>query len=119
MMRVIIAGSRGFKAVPAMWSKTDAIFSESWPDEIVSGGARGADQFGEQWARVNNVPVKLFPAQWDVYGKSAGYRRNVDMADYATHLLAFWDQQSRGTRHMIEIARARDLPVRIVTIGRG
>ncbi len=71
--------------------------------EIVSGGAAGVDTFGEQWAYEANVDVKRFPAQWHKYGRSAGHRRNADMARYADRLIAFWDGQSKGTENMIRI----------------
>jgi hypothetical protein len=69
--------------------------------EIVSGGARGVDQLGEQWAKQHHVPVRQFPAQWDRFGKSAGMIRNLEMAQYADGLVAIWDGHSRGTANMI------------------
>jgi hypothetical protein len=36
------------------------------------------------------------------------------MAANADALVAFWDGQSRGTKHMIDIASARGLVVRVV-----
>lgn len=56
--------------------------------EIVSGGALGADKLGELYAKNNNIPLKKFPAKWDLYGKSAGYRRNAEMAEYGDALIA-------------------------------
>lgn len=38
------------------------------------------------------------------------------MAGYGTHLLAFWDGKSRGTKNMIGEAEKRDLPVRVVRL---
>ena len=85
---------------------------------IISGHARGADALGEQFAKEFRLPLVLFPADWDKNGKSAGYARNVDMAKFATEeptaqgiLIAFWDGQSKGTGHMIEIAKKRGLEV--------
>ena len=60
------------------------------------------------------------PANWDLYGKSAGFRRNIEMADYAIAdnsrgiLLAFWDGKSKGTKHMIDIANKYKMEVNIV-----
>ena len=75
--------------------------------EIVSGTARGVDQLGERLASELNIPVKRFPANWDLFGKSAGYKRNVTMADYADGLIAIWDGKSKGTGHMINIMTAK------------
>ena len=57
--------------------------------------------------------VVYFPADWDLEGKSAGFKRNVKMAEYADALVAFWDGESKGTKHMIEIAKEKGLDIRI------
>lgn len=57
------------------------------------------------------------PANWSRYGRSAGYIRNQEMADYvgpSGMLVAVWDGQSRGTQHMIDIARRTGMQVRVV-----
>lgn len=69
--------------------------------EIVSGKAKGADLLGEAYAKLKGYGIKQFPAKWSEKGKSAGYLRNVEMAQYANALIAFWDGKSKGTRHMI------------------
>ena len=79
--------------------------------EIVSGGARGVDRLGEQWGKQHNIPVFIMQAQWDKYGRSAGYRRNEQMAQYADTLVAIWDGHSVGTKHMIDIMKRMQKPV--------
>lgn len=81
--------------------------------------ARGADSLGEQYAKERGIPVRYFPADWQTLGKSAGYQRNVQMAAYADALVAFWDGQSKGTKHMIDTARRHKLDIRIILTGRG
>jgi len=114
-MKTIIAGSRNI---------TDPIILDvalekvSWPiTEIVSGGARGVDELGEGWASATRRPYKVFLAEWDKFGKSAGYRRNVEMAKYADALIAIWDGKSKGTKHMIDIAKEKGLVVYVENIG--
>ena len=58
---------------------------------IVSGGARGVDKLGEQIADEQHIPVTKFLADWDNYGKGAGFIRNEEMAKYADELLAVWN----------------------------
>jgi len=86
--------------------------------EIVSGRANGADRLGELFAKDYNLKIKYFPADWDLYGKSAGYRRNGDMAKYAAEdngvLVAFWDGKSKGTKHMIDTANKYKMKVYVV-----
>jgi len=117
-MKTIVAGGRSFKDAvlldKILW---DWAGFTSTRMEVVSGTANGADKCGEQWATTNGIGIKRFPAQWDEYGKSAGYRRNVEMADYAEALIAFWDGKSKGTKHMIDIALAKGLIVKVVNYG--
>lgn len=84
---------------------------------MVSGGASGVDLYGEKWARKNDIPIKRFPADWAKYGKRAGLIRNVEMANYADGLIAIWDGQSRGTKHMIDVAKDKGLVVYIYNVG--
>lgn len=115
--RVIIAGGRQFNDYGLLSAKCDGILSQKRMTHkivIISGTARGADTLGEHYARERGYTLRKFPADWDQFGKSAGYRRNCQMADNADALIAFWDGQSAGTRHMIEIARERNLAVRII-----
>ena len=69
--------------------------------------------------RSGGIPVRYFPADWRTLGKSAGYQRNIQMAQYADALIAFWDGQSKGTKHMVETAQEFGLDVRVVFIGKG
>lgn len=113
-MKVIIAGSRDgvtFRDV------IEAIQKSSFNiTEVVSGTARGADRLGEVWAETHDIPIKQFPANWNKYGKSAGYRRNAEMSEYADALIAIWDEESKGTKHMIDLAKKKELEVFIYSI---
>lgn len=119
-MRVIVAGSRSFTDQAVAFKELDRLF-ESKAVEVVSGRAAGADLLGELWAEARRQALKYFPAKWGVYGQSAGYIRNVEMADYAREqeegmLVAFWNGRSRGTKHMIQIAQEKGLKVIIISI---
>jgi predicted Rossmann fold nucleotide-binding protein DprA/Smf involved in DNA uptake len=107
-MKTIIAGSRDVTVQEVV----DAMKEIDWAvTEVVSGNARGADAGGEYWARKNQIPVKLFPADWNKHGKSAGPIRNRLMAAYAEALVAVWDGESRGTANMIQEAEKRGLRI--------
>jgi len=114
-MKVIIAGGRDFNDYDLLCEKCDKILSRQTEIEIVSGRARGADQLGEKYATMRGYPIKMFPAKWSEHGKQAGYIRNTEMAEYADALIAFWNMESRGTEHMIDIARENKLKIRIIT----
>lgn len=82
--------------------------------ELVTGTAKGADQIPYMYRDHQGVPIREFPPDWDKFGKSAGYIRNSEMSDYADALIAFWDGVSRGTGHMIDLAKKRGLKVRVI-----
>jgi hypothetical protein len=112
-MKVIIAGSRNFNDYNLLKSSCDNLLTQFNNIEIVSGTARGADKLGERYAREKGYSIKEFPANWNL-GKSAGYIRNDEMAQYADMLIAFWDGTSKGTKHMIDLANKRSIKVEIV-----
>lgn len=116
MLKVIIAGSRDFNDYQLLEKLADMYFQNYSPGqiEIVSGGARGADCLGERYAQARGMALRVMPADWNTHGKSAGYRRNEEMAKYATHCIVFWDGESRGTKHMIDLATKYNLVLRVV-----
>lgn len=113
-MKVIIAGGRDFMDFELLYTSCKKILGNKEVEEIVSGCAKGADRVGEKYAEFNKIQIKKFPAEWDKYGKAAGYRRNKDMAEYADALIAFWDGKSKGTKHMIDLATANKLEVHVI-----
>jgi hypothetical protein len=111
-----IAGSRSLypsvnriSAVIAGWLPTTTTIVA-----VISGHARGVDRCGEAWARHCRIPVRSVPAQWSTFGRSAGVRRNADIARQADALLAFWDGESPGTRDVLARFAALGKPVRLV-----
>lgn len=114
-MKVIIAGCRGFTNYQFLLNSIYELGYSDWT-EVVSGGAKGADALGEQFAQAHSLSLKLFPADWNVYGNAAGPIRNTQMAEYADALVAFWDGKSKGTKNMIDTAVKLGLKVKIVKI---
>lgn len=129
-MKTIIAGSRNLKTNMAYLTK---VINESGftITEVVSGGARGIDKLGENWAIAHKVPFKIFYADWKnldapyaiiregQYGKynaRAGFDRNEKMGDYADQLIAIWDGESPGTLSMINIMTNLNKPLHINTV---
>ena len=106
-MKVIIAGTREFDNYNYLCYCIDSLIrnEDLKIDEVVCGGAKGADELGKRYAKERNIPVKMFPAMWDAYGNSAGVIRNHQMAEYGDYLIAFWDKRSKGTKEMIEYMR--------------
>ena len=113
-MDLIIAGGRYFNDYKLLSWKVEKLCGGKTISKIISGGARGADSLGEKYAVEKGIPIERFIPDWDGDGKKAGMLRNLDMADCATHLIAFWDGKSKGTLHMIKEMKRLGKPVRVV-----
>lgn len=107
-MKVIIAGGRDATMRDTLegirQARLKGFFEGAIPNEVVCGEARGADTHGRNWAEELGIEVKSFPANWDKHGRRAGPLRNIEMGDYADALIAIWDGESKGTKHMIDYA---------------
>lgn len=118
-MILAIIGSRDFNDRKLFLSTLIIHYSKEgkWTfDEIVSGGANGADKLAEIFSEVSGVPIKIFLPDWKTYGKSAGYRRNVKIIDYSNEVLAFRVNNSKGTGHSIKLAEDSGKPVRVINL---
>jgi len=117
--RIIVAGSRDIPTnkdyLREYFNRLDALSKSKSNIEVVSGTARGGDRVGEDWAYARDHKLVKFPADWQYHGLSAGYKRNEEMAAYADALVAIWDSKSKGTKHMINIAKREGLAVRIIS----
>lgn len=114
--QVIIAGSRDFQDYELLRERCDHLLSGKTDVVVISGCARGADSLGERFALARGHGLLRMPANWNAHGKRAGYVRNNAMLERADALIAFWDGKSRGTEHMIRIARGKHIAVRVVRI---
>lgn len=98
-MKLIIAGGRDFTLGPAHLARLDVLLDRDGVTEVVSGACpTGADAGGEEWARVMDIPVRRFPADWTKHGRAAGPIRNAEMAAYADAVALF--PGGRGTASM-------------------
>ncbi len=111
-MKIIVAGGRDFSNYELLSRKLDVILSRQKDIQIVCGEARGADALGRRYAEERGYTVLSYPANWEKYGKSAGFRRNEEMARVADALVAFWDGKSKGTCNMIQLMKNR--PTRVI-----
>ena len=116
-MKLAIVGSRTFKNYQKMHGEIAALVESgdmAAPTEIVSGGAAGADSLGQRYASEMGLEFTGFLPEWDKHGKSAGFRRNVQIVDYADKVIAFWDGISRGTKHTIGLAEKAGKLIKVV-----
>ena len=114
IMKLAIIGGRDFtdfnKAEQVFWEYYCFYDDETGKpyahiDEIISGGAKGADLIAKRLATKYKVKYTEFPADWDKYGKFAGFKRNIQIVDSSDMVLAFWDGTSKGTAHSLSLAK--------------
>ena len=106
--RITIAGCRNYNNYPEAKEYIDSCIEKirnKFTIIIVSGGCQGADAIGERYADENGFLVERYPAEWKKYGRAAGPKRNLKMAEVSDFVICFWDEKSRGTKSMIEYAK--------------
>lgn len=108
-MRLIIAGGRDYTFKPADVLYLDELHAQYRIEEVISGGATGADACGEQWALTNRINLVRMPAEWAKHGRKAGPLRNRQMAEYADAVVIF--PGGRGTASMVREAKKADLEI--------
>lgn len=117
-IRLCIAGSRTFDDYNQLVLEAKTFIVEEIKTRniiIVSGTARGADSLGEDFGKQFGMTIEEYPADWDQFGKSAGYIRNKEMAQVSDYALIFWDGKSKGTKHMIDLCNAFNVKIKIIT----
>lgn len=110
-MKVCVTGSQNFTDYNLMAEVLDAILANRHPNiTIISGKARGADRLGEIYAKSKGYSVLQFPAEWEKYGRNAGFKRNALMVSHADVCVIFWDGKSKVTQHMISLCEKQNVP---------
>ena len=115
-MNVVIAGSRHFNDFTLLEYRCNEILEGYKDITIISGTAKGADRLGELYALDKGYTLKRMPALWSVYGRSAGFIRNEEMAKLCDLAILFWDGRSPGTKDMLKTCRALGKEVKVVSI---
>ena len=119
-MILLVAGSRDFQDFDLLEEKLEPYKNDI--EEIVSGMANGADKLGVKYSVKHMIPLREFPAQWDLHGRRAGMLRNIEMAQYLNQqdgamAMVFWDGGSRGTENMISLLKKYNIKHEVVRYG--
>lgn len=110
-IRVIICGGRDFKDPGLLYTTMDQLHAEHNFTLVINGGAKGADTIGRLWAKSRSIACVTIPADWDLYGRSAGPIRNKQIIkeQHPEMVVAF--PGGRGTENMKLLARQYNIPV--------
>ena len=112
-MRLLICGDRNWTDAKMIAS----VLRELNPRVVIEGEARGADSLARIEAERMGIPVLKFPAEWGKYHRAAGPIRNAQMLREGRPdmVVAFHDDldSSKGTKHMVGLARKAGVPVRV------
>ena len=117
--RIVVAGCRDYENYDDAKEYIDFCIQNlrrKYKLVFLSGCCKGADALGERYAKENGFEIEFYPAQWKRYGKSAGPKRNLEMAKNADYVICFWDNKSKGTKSMIESAKKHNKPVKVKII---
>lgn len=111
----MVCGSRGISDAPWIFYQINICTQENNLQDLilVEGDAKGVDRISGYWAKRHNVPIELYPADWNKYGKSAGYIRNEIMVKACDFCLILWDGKSKGTKHDIDLCKKLGKPYKL------
>ena len=109
-MKVAVIGSRGIK----LDNLGDYLPKDL--TEIVSGGAKGVDTTAREYATEHGIKITEFLPAYNRYKRGAPLKRNIQIAEYADKVLAFWDGKSRGTKFVIDYCKNNNIPVGVIVV---
>jgi SLT domain-containing protein len=105
-MRVLVCGGRNYDNYEHMATVLSAIqITHDVFEVIIHGAAKGADLCADTYARRHNIPVLAFEADWKLYGRSAGPRRNKRMIEEGKPDMVIAFDGKTGTANMIDQAK--------------
>jgi hypothetical protein len=119
-MKIGIVGYRKFNNYSIFCESMTEIHKkfpiQDW-DNIISGGASGADTLAKKYANDNNIDFIEHPANWHKYGSpSAAYIRNQKIVDESDMIIAFIHSSSKGTWDTINRATRADKLIKIIKV---
>ncbi len=105
-MKILVCGGRNFNKRHFVFKCLDSFLKQNPSINcVVHGAATGADSLAGEWARSRNIEERRYPADWQKYGKRAGYLRNEEMLSKEKPDVIIAFPGGRGTDNMVQIAK--------------
>lgn len=122
-MKIAVVGSRWYTDYKEFAEKLHGLMSPPGV-VILSGGARGVDVMAQRYANDNGFDFVLFKPYHLIdstvdYSPKYFFTRNKQIADNADWVIAFWDGESSGTRHIVEYCQRNRKRLEIIEVKRG
>ncbi len=112
--RLLVCGGRDFGNVlgdlELLYDFLDQFTREHEVEVIIHGAAPGADYLAGKYAELCCIPVAVYPADWDRYGKAAGMIRNRRMLLEGKPTDGAATPGGRGTAGMVGLLRGAHVP---------
>lgn len=117
----MVSGCRHYRNYFQFAKHMDKLISRFPPEEVViiESGDKGTGYMAFIYALRRGLRCLTFPADWDGKGKSAGFIRNAEMMETATHCVTFWDGESKGTGDVVMRISDYHVSYRSITIPKG
>lgn len=109
---LLVYGGRDFDDWRKLYALLDSLNPQ--PTKVIHGGAPGADTHGALWAKSKGIPTEAYPAQWNIFGQSAGPKRNQWMIEAGKPDMAVECPGGRGTTDMRARLIRSDIQIRFL-----
>ncbi|MDR1861075.1 MAG: DUF2493 domain-containing protein [Bacteroidales bacterium] len=104
-MKYAVVGSRSGISSDFVFETLRDLNLNSLTDQIVSGGAKGVDNYAEVFAKIYNIECIVYKPEYDLYGRAAPIVRNKHIVDVSDTVLVFTtNPPSKGSRSVIDYA---------------
>jgi hypothetical protein len=114
MKKIAVVGFRNFTDYELLKKTLDDSYDKPWI--LISGGAKGADTLAEQYADEKGYEKIIHLPDKKKYGRGAYHRRNQLIVDDADEMISFLLGESKGTKHSLELAKRKGIPVTIIKV---
>ena len=110
-MKLAVIGSKEFSDYNLLKS---VLNKEKEIEQIISGGAEGADFLAQKYAQENNIKFLEFPPNYEKHGNEAKHIRNRLIVENSDKVIAFYDEKCEGTKYTMDYARQMHKSVMVI-----